>query len=112
MDLIIADDYYNIEVINNKISKFFYLMKKQDFYNGVYFPKCNNIHTFFLKDEIDIVGLDNKNVVIYKYQDVPKNKIIEIHNPKKNTNILVLPKNISKIIKINDILSLEGENII
>ena len=34
------------------------------------FDKCNSIHTFFMKENIDVIGFDNH------YKDLTKNKII------------------------------------
>jgi len=57
-----------------------------------------------MKENIDIVGLDENNEVIYKYENLPKNRIVKInYNPKK-TSILELPVNSSKKIKIGTIL--------
>ena len=38
--------------------------------------KTNSIHTFFMKENIDIVMTDKNNNVIYIFKNVPKNKII------------------------------------
>ena len=40
------------------------------------FPKCNSIHTFFMKTNIDVVMTDKNNIVIAIYKNVSKNKII------------------------------------
>lgn len=69
------------------------------------FQEENKIHTYFLKTNVDIIGFNKKNIVFFKYLDVPKNKIIEISSDKINTDILVVPKNYSKEIKIGDELT-------
>jgi hypothetical protein len=66
------------------------------------FPKCNSIHTFFMSDEIDVLGLNENNEIIFIERNVKKNKIIIIHRNIKNTSILELPKNTSKSLKIGD----------
>jgi len=74
---------------------------------GMLFPKCNSIHTYFMKENIDIVGLDENNEVIYKYENLDKNRIIKINNDIKKTSILELPANSSKKIRIGTILIFE-----
>lgn len=40
------------------------------------FDKCNSIHTFFMKENIDVIMCDKDNNILYFYRDLPKNKII------------------------------------
>ena len=40
------------------------------------FDSCNSIHTFFMKENIDVIMCDNDNKVLFVYKDLPKNKII------------------------------------
>lgn len=79
---------------------------------GLLFRKCNAIHTFFMQENIDVVGLDENYKVIYIYRNLPKNQIIRIQNPIKNTSILEIPKDASKTIKMGSILLFEDENVI
>ncbi len=74
---------------------------------GMLFPKCNSIHTYFMKENIDVVGLDENNEVIYKYENLDKNRIIKINSDIKKTSILELPANSSKKIRIGTILIFE-----
>lgn len=79
---------------------------------GMLFPECNGIHTFFMKEAIDIIGLDEENKVIYIYHNLPKNQVIQIHRSAKKTSILELPKDTSKQISMGDILFFEDEDVI
>ena len=100
--------------INNKkidiiIAKSFFqrlsgLMSKTNIDYGMLFKKCNSIHTFFMKEDIDIIGLNEKNKVIYKYERLSKNKIIKVKKKLINTSILELPGGSSKSISIGDII--------
>lgn len=83
------------------------LMGKKNIDFGMLFPQCNSIHTYFMKENIDIIGLDENNEVIYKYENLNKNRIIRINNNIKKTNILELPANSSKKIRIGAILIFE-----
>ncbi len=109
MKLLIGNKKYDVTVINNPIKRFINLFNKKNFNNTYLYKKSNIIHTFLCKTNLDVLGLNNKDTVIYKYQNAPINKVIEIKNEQKNTNILVLPKNISKNIKINDVLTFINE---
>ena len=80
------------------------LIGKTNIDYGMLFKKCNSIHTFFMKENIDIIGLDKNNKVIYKYENLSKNKIIKVNNNIKETSILELPKGYSKYIKMNGII--------
>lgn len=84
------------------------LIGKTNINFGMLFPKCNSIHTYFMKENIDIIGLDENNEVIYKYENLDKNRIIKINNDIKKTSILELPANSSKKIRIGTILIFES----
>ncbi len=100
---------YKVVEVKNFFLK--YLKCYDKFLNKYYLlRKTNTIHTFFNSNYIDIIGLNDKNHVIYKYEMAPKNIICEIKNPKEKTNILILPKNTSSHIRIGDILSFENKH--
>ena len=100
---------YKIVIAKSFFKRLFGLMGKKNIDFGILFPKCNSIHTFFMKKNIDIVGLDENNEVIYKYENLPKNKIIKMNNDRKKTSILELPKSASSKIKVGTILLLNEE---
>ena len=45
------------------------------------FNQCNSIHTFFMKENIDVIMCNKDNEILYYYHNLPKNKIIL---PRKN----------------------------
>ena len=51
--------------------------------NALLFSKCNSIHTFFMRDNIDVIMCDKDNNIIYYYRDLSKNRIIL---PKKGVS--------------------------
>ncbi len=104
MTLTTNKNKYNIIVASSFPKRLFGLMGKKEIDYGMLFPKCNSIHTFFMKENIDVVGLDENNEVIYKYENLPKNKIIKINYERKKTSILELPKYASSKIKVGTIL--------
>ena len=40
-------------------------LKKMDGYDGLIISPCNSIHTFFMKMNIDVIFLNNKNEVVH-----------------------------------------------
>lgn len=96
--------YINNKQINTKIctnikDRFLGLMFKKEII-PMYFPKCNSIHTFFMKQNIDVVMMNKDNKVIAIYQNIPKNKIIINHKAYNTLELPVYQYNI----KIGDIL--------
>lgn len=63
------------------------------------FDRCNSIHTFFMKENIDVIMCDKDNRVLFFYRDLSRNKIIL---PKKGvTKVFETPSNYFDI-KINE----------
>lgn len=90
-------------------TRFLGLMGKANIDYGILFPNCNAIHTFFMKEEIDVIGLNDENQIIYIYRNVPKNKVIKVSDNAKKTSILELPKNTSKKLYTGSILKFEQD---
>ena len=99
---------YEIIIANTFYKRLTGLIGHKNINFGMLFPKCNSIHTYFMKENIDIIGLDTNNEVIYKYENLDKNRIIKINNDIKRTSILELPANSSKKIRIGTILIFEN----
>ena len=65
--------------------------------------KTNSIHTFFMKENIDIVMTNKNNEVLYIFKNVKKNKIII----KKNVYFTYeFPSNFINNLNINDTISI------
>ena len=66
-------------------------MFKKNINNALLFNKCNSIHTFFMKENIDVIMCDKDNNILYFYKDLKKNKIIL---PKKKAyKVIETPSN-------------------
>ena len=60
------------------------------------FDRCNSIHTFFMKENIDVIMCDKDNRVLFFYKDLSRNKIIL---PKKGvTKVFETPSNYFDIV--------------
>ena len=105
MYIIIDDNKINIKNANSFFKRLFGLMGKKNINYGLLFKKINSIHTFFMKENIDILVLDNDNNVTLKYENFPKNKILKVDRKIKETQILELPFNSTLSIKIGDKLT-------
>lgn len=59
--------------------------------NALLFNRCNSIHTFFMKKEIDVIMCDSNNLILYYFPKLGKNKVIL---PKKGAVMTIeLPVN-------------------
>lgn len=65
--------------------------------------KTNSIHTFFMKENIDIVMTDKNNKVLAIYKNIKKNKIII---NRKAYFTYEFPSNFITNLKVNDILKI------
>ena len=74
--------------------------------------KNKNSYFKFTKKEIDCLIINEKNRIILKYLNMPRFKYIKSNEDKKKTRVLLLPKNSSYGLKIDDVLTLEGKHII
>lgn len=112
MKLSIGKRKYNIVEAKYLHQRLIGLIGKENINYGMLFKKCNAIHTYFMKENIDVIGLDENNEVIYKYENLEPNRIIRIQNKQNKTSVLELPKNTSKSIKLGTILLFESEHVI
>ena len=66
-------------------------MFKKEINNALLFNKCNSIHTFFMKCNIDVIMCNKDNKILYYYNNLGKNKVIL---PKKGVyKTIELPVN-------------------
>lgn len=67
-----------IELINCKsfFKRFRGFMLKRDIDKALLFDKCNSIHTFFMRENIDVIMCDKNNKVLFYYRNLSKNKVI------------------------------------
>lgn len=80
-------------------------MNKKNFKYGLLF-RCNGIHTFFMKENIDVILTDKNYKILYLYKDLKKNKIIL---PKKNVYYTIeLPAQSIKKLHIGDQISIHS----
>jgi len=103
MKIVINNQEFNVDVANSFKKRFLGLMGKRNIKTGIFFPKTGSIHTFFMKEAIDVIMIDKKNKVIYFRKNFKKNRILI---KKKAYHTIELPSNSLNNININDKLTI------
>ena len=86
-------DLYNCKSFFSRFKGF---MMEKNINRALLFDKCNSIHTFFMKENIDVIMCDKDNRVLFFYKDLSRNKIIL---PKKGvTKVFETPSNYFDIV--------------
>lgn len=94
-----------IKQYKNPFLKALGLMGKKKIKEGIVLVRCNSIHTFFMRQNIDVVMTDKNYKILYIYKNLKKNKIIW---PKKKVYYTFeLPKGTIRDLKINTHLKTE-----
>ena len=95
--------YHNKEINGQECKTFWTRLKGFMFQKNIntflYFNHCNSIHTFFMKENIDVILCDKNNTILYYYKNLSPNKII--YPKKKVTKVYELPTNYYNF-KINE----------
>jgi len=100
-----------IKVANTFSKKLIGLMFKKNIDYGLLIPNCKSIHTFNMREPIDVLLLDSNYMVLMINKNVKPNKIVNFYTKEKHPYILELPKGASKKIKVLDIIDINNFNI-
>ena len=73
------------------------LMGKSNINYGMFFPNVNSIHTFFMKEAIDVIGLNKDMVITEMYPNITPNHTLFLH---KSIHTLEVPSGKAKNFKI------------
>lgn len=84
---------------NSFFMKFKGLMLKKDVNYGMIFYNTNMIHTFFMRINIDVYGLDNNLIVKEKIKNIKPWSVIIL---KYSKNTLEIPSSLNYEINIGD----------
>ena len=76
MHVIIDKTKFNLIDCVSFSSRFMGLMFTRDFDYCMRFGKCNSIHTFFMKTNIDVVMTDKDDNVLYVFKDLKPWRVI------------------------------------
>lgn len=95
MKLVYKDKSIDIIPCKSFYSRFKGFMFKKNIDHALLFDKCNSIHTFFMKENIDVIMCDKHDNILYYFKNLDKNKVIL---PKKNVcKTIELPINYFEI---------------
>ena len=103
MEIIIDNKVFNLDVANSFLKKFIGLMGKKEISKGLFFPKTRSIHTFFMRDNIDIIMINKDNEIVYLKKNLKRNKIVI---KKEAYHTIELPKNSINNLNIGDKLTI------
>ena len=101
MKLLINNKFLNIKIPLTFKEKLEGLIPYFPINFGMYFKNCTAIHTFGMKEAIDILVLDNQNTILFIFNNLESNKILEVKRNINETNILELPKGLGKYFKVD-----------
>ncbi len=76
MKLCYKDKIIELKECKSFTSRLLGLMFKKNINYALLFDKCNSIHTFFMKENIDVIMCDKDNNILFYYRDLGKRKII------------------------------------
>jgi len=64
MKIVINDKEINIKNCTSFKDRLLGFMFKKNITSALLFERCNSIHTLFMKEDIDVIGLDDNNKVV------------------------------------------------
>ena len=103
MYTIIDDKKYEIITLKSFFDKLKGLMPEKNKITKIYlFENCSSIHTFFMKQNIDICILDKNYKIVYLKENMQKNKILI----KKGYYTLEMPLKLASKLKVGDTLKI------
>ena len=98
MEIVVNQKKIKLEIANTFFKRLKGFMFKKNINYCIQF-KTNSIHTFFMKEKIDVIMTDKNNIVLYIFKNLNKNKIII----KKNTYFTYeFPNNFIENLNIGD----------
>ncbi len=112
MKLLLNGQYIKILEANTFKERLIGLIGQENIDYGMLFPACNSIHTFLMKEPIDVIGIDENHQILFIERNLRKNRIVRIHHPIKKTSILELPHHSSFSFHLGEKLFFEFEDIV
>ena len=76
MKLLYENKEIELKECKSFYSRFMGFMLKKNINSSLLFDRCNSIHTFFMKENIDVIMCNSKNEILFFYKYLPKNKVI------------------------------------
>ena len=100
-----------IKVARTFKDKLLGLMFRKNINYGLLIPDCKSIHTFNMRENIDVLLLDSNFMILMINRNVKKNKVINFYTKEKHPYILELPAGCAKKLKVLDVIDINNFNI-
>lgn len=88
--LIDSQEIIEVKIASSTFSRMMGLMGKSNIDYALFFNHCNNIHTFFMKEPIDVIYIDKESKIIYMDNPINPWKMGKII--KKSKSLIELPE--------------------
>ncbi len=75
MKLIVNNKEFNLVIAKSFFKKLLGLMFKKNINENLIFFRCSSIHTFFMRNNIDVIFFDKDKNLLEVHKDVKKNKV-------------------------------------
>lgn len=99
MYIIIDNKKYNVIVMDTFMKRLRGLMFKNEKIKDIYmFPRCNSIHTFYMKQDIDVCILDKNYVITHISRGLSRGKVLI----KKGYHTLEMPLGSTRSLSVGD----------
>lgn len=108
MKVKIGKKHINVKVATSFYDRLTGFIGQTNINSGILFPSCNSIHTYFMKEAIDVIALNERNEIVFKVIALPKNKVFKVNRQQKNTSILELPANSTASLKVGSKIVFEN----
>lgn len=100
MKLIVNNKEFNLVIAGSFFKKLRGFMFKKEINENLVFIHCSSIHTFFMRNNIDVLFFDNNKKLLKVYKDIKKNKILTCKQAYYTVELLSNKINIDGDIKL------------
>ena len=100
MKLIVNNKEFNLVIAKSFFKKLRGFMFKKEINENLVFIHCSSIHTFFMRNNIDVLFFDKDKKLLKFYKDIKKNKILTCKKAYFTVELLSNKINIDGDIKL------------
>lgn len=76
MEILINNNKIDVDIADTFFKRLIGLMGKKNIQKGLLFKKNSSIHTFFMRENIDVLMLDKEKKILLVKKNLKKNKIL------------------------------------
>ena len=101
MKLVVNNKEFNLVIAKSFFKKLSGLMFKKEINENLIFIHCSSIHTFFMKNNIDVIFFDKNKKFLELHKDVKRNKILICRKAYYTVELLSNKIKLDGTIKLN-----------